>query len=247
MTITTSTTIYSTPHVPPLLNSCFVPAPIFFSISSLSLSPTPPRPPPSSQFLCFSATPSDMDTTVAQTLYPLHRCKTLHLVRHAQGIHNVEGEKNHDAYLSYDLFDAHLTPLGWKQVHNLRKHVQASGLSKRIDLVITSPLLRLDKDNTSENRACREIDSIYESYVNELKLNLQACEGGGVGMFRKVIEWTMQTAVGVFGGEAYTDGIEVTPLMVANAGNSDHSAISSLNCPPFVAVELCREHLVRRI
>ncbi|XP_060673409.1 phosphoglycerate mutase-like protein 1 isoform X2 [Ziziphus jujuba] len=196
MTITTSTSIYGTPHVPPLLNSCFVPAPIFFSISSLSLSPTPPRPPPSSQFLCFSATPSDMDTTVAQTLYPLHRCKTLHLVRHAQGIHNVEGEKNHDAYLSYDLFDAHLTPLGWKQVHNLRKHVQASGLSKRIDLVITSPLLR-----------------------------------------------TMQTAVGVFGGEAYTDGIEATPLMAANAGNSDHSAISSLNCPPFVAVELCREHL----
>ena len=37
-------------------------------------------------------------------------------VRHAQGIHNVEGEKNHDAYLSYDFFDAQLSPLGWKQV-----------------------------------------------------------------------------------------------------------------------------------
>ena len=37
-------------------------------------------------------------------------------VRHAQGIHNVEGEKDHDAYLSYDLFDANITPLGWKQV-----------------------------------------------------------------------------------------------------------------------------------
>ena len=54
----------------------------------------------------------------------------------------------------------------------------------------------------------------------------------------------MQTAVGAFGGEAYTDGIEVPPLMVANAGKSDHSEISSLNCPPFMAVELCREHLV---
>lgn len=54
----------------------------------------------------------------------------------------------------------------------------------------------------------------------------------------------MQTAVGVFGGEPYADGIEVPPLMVANAGNSDRSAISSLNCPPFMAVELCREHLV---
>jgi len=37
-------------------------------------------------------------------------------VRHAQGFHNVEGEKNFEAYKSYDLFDANLTPLGWKQV-----------------------------------------------------------------------------------------------------------------------------------
>ncbi|PKU61807.1 hypothetical protein MA16_Dca028365 [Dendrobium catenatum] len=40
----------------------------------------------------------------------------MHQVRHAQGIHNVEGEKNHNAYLSPELFDAHLTPLGWDQV-----------------------------------------------------------------------------------------------------------------------------------
>ncbi|KAF3447449.1 hypothetical protein FNV43_RR12635 [Rhamnella rubrinervis] len=188
----TTTTIYS--H--PLLKSSLVtPSPY---VSNLPPSPARPHPSSSSSILCFSApTPSSgMDTTVGQGLYPLHRCKTLHLVRHAQGIHNVEGEKNHDAYLSYDLLDAHLTPLGWKQVDNLRKHVQASGISKRIDLVIASPLLR-----------------------------------------------TMQTAVGVFGGEAYTDGIEVPPLMVANAGKSDHSAISSLNCPPFMAVEFCREHL----
>ncbi|PKI64857.1 phosphoglycerate mutase-like protein 1 isoform X2 [Punica granatum] len=129
-------------------------------------------------------------------LYPLHRTKTLHLVRHAQGFHNVEGEKDYKAYLSYDLLDAQLTPLGWQQVHNLRKHVQACGLSKKIELVIASPLLR-----------------------------------------------TMQTAVGAFGGEGYTDGIDAPALMVANAGQSNHPAISSLNCPPFIAVELCREHL----
>uniref|UniRef100_A0A5B6ZBH6 Putative Phosphoglycerate mutase family protein isoform 1 n=1 Tax=Davidia involucrata TaxID=16924 RepID=A0A5B6ZBH6_DAVIN len=142
----------------------------------------------------FSA--ADMDIGSGPSLFPLHRCKTLHLVRHAQGIHNVEGEKDHKAYLSEELFDAHLTPLGWQQVDNLRKHVHATGLSKRIDLVIVSPLLR-----------------------------------------------TMQTAVGVFGGEGYTDAIDVSPLMVANAGNSGCPAISSLNCPPFIAVELCREHL----
>lgn len=137
-----------------------------------------------------------MDTSAGQGLYPLHLCKTLHLVRHAQGFHNVAGDKDPENYLSYDYLDASLTTLGWEQVDNLRKHVEATGLSKKIELVITSPLTR-----------------------------------------------TMQTAVGAFGGGAYIDGVGVTPLMVADAGNSGRPAISSLNCPPFIAVEPCREHL----
>ncbi|XP_075520784.1 phosphoglycerate mutase-like protein 1 isoform X3 [Primulina tabacum] len=102
--------------------------------------------------------------------------------------------------MSPEYFDAHLTQLGWRQlsyqVDNLRKHVHASGLIKKIDLVVTSPLLR-----------------------------------------------TIQTAVGVFGGDGYSDRMDIVPLMVANAGNSDRDAISSLDCPPIVAAELCREHL----
>ncbi|XP_039050420.1 phosphoglycerate mutase-like protein 1 isoform X2 [Hibiscus syriacus] len=137
-----------------------------------------------------------MDATITPGLYPLHRCKTLHLVRHAQGVHNVAGEKDPAACSSEEYFDAHLTPLGWQQVDNLRKHVHETGLSKKVDLVIVSPLLR-----------------------------------------------TMQTAVGVFGGEGYKNGIDVPPLMVANAGESGRPEISSLNCPPFVAFELCREIL----
>ncbi|KAF6149329.1 hypothetical protein GIB67_026185 [Kingdonia uniflora] len=121
---------------------------------------------------------------------------TIWEVRHAQGIHNVEGAKDRKAYLSQDLFDAYLTPVGWQQVDNLRKHVRACGLAKKVDLVIASPLLR-----------------------------------------------TMQTAVGVFGGEGYKDLMNVTPLMVENAGKSNRSAISSLYSPPFVAVELCRERM----
>jgi hypothetical protein len=39
-------------------------------------------------------------------------------VRHAQGIHNVAGEKDHNALLSPEYFDAHLSPLGWQQVCN---------------------------------------------------------------------------------------------------------------------------------
>ncbi|KAK6136438.1 hypothetical protein DH2020_029794 [Rehmannia glutinosa] len=161
-----------------------------------------------------------MDNGVSPSLFPLHRCKTIHLVgirffylkvfdciqrkfeyaaslvRHAQGIHNVEGDKNYKAYMSSEYFDAHLTQLGWQQVDNLRKHVHSTGLVKKVDVVITSPLLR-----------------------------------------------TMQTAVGVFGGEGYTDRMDILPLMVANAGNSGRAAISSLNSPPILAVEHCREHL----
>ncbi|KAM1151645.1 hypothetical protein ACFX19_034947 [Malus domestica] len=139
---------------------------------------------------------ADMDNGSGPSLFPLHRCKTLHLVRHGQGIHNVEGAKNYKAYMKPEYFDARLTPLGWQQVDNLRKHVHECGLSKRIELVVTSPLLR-----------------------------------------------TLQTAVGVFGGEGYKDRMDVQPLMVANAGNSERPSISNLNCPPIIAVELCREHL----
>ncbi|KAJ6409389.1 hypothetical protein OIU84_008981 [Salix udensis] len=136
-----------------------------------------------------------MDSGPGPSLYPLHRCKTIHLVRHAQGVHNVEGEKNYKAYMNPEYLDAPLTQLGWQQVDNLRKHVHASGLSKRVGLVVTSPLLR-----------------------------------------------TLQTAVGVFGGEGYKDQMTALPLMVANVGSSGRAAISSHNSPPFIAVEDCREH-----
>ncbi|MFS7949244.1 putative histidine phosphatase superfamily [Helianthus anomalus] len=54
----------------------------------------------------------------------------------------------------------------------------------------------------------------------------------------------MQTAVGAFGGEAAAIGIDRLPLMVENTGSSNCPAISSLNCPPFIAMELCRESMI---
>ncbi|XP_022936702.1 phosphoglycerate mutase-like protein 1 isoform X1 [Cucurbita moschata] len=174
-----------------------------FASATRLFSPPPPPPPlsaassrPSSSVVCSFSRFSEMDASGGISLYPSHRTKTIHLVRHAQGFHNVAGEKDANEYLSFDYFDAQLTSLGWKQVANLRKHVQSCGLDKRIELVIVSPLFR-----------------------------------------------TIQTAVGAFGGEGYSDGINVPPLMVSNAGDCNRPAISSLNCPPFLAVELCREHL----
>ncbi|RRT68815.1 hypothetical protein B296_00026457, partial [Ensete ventricosum] len=56
---------------------------------------------------------------------------------------------------------------------------------------------------------------------------------------------TMQTAVGVFEGDGYEDGVNNTPtLMVENIGDSGRPAICGLNCPPFMAVEDCREQLI---
>ncbi|KAH0921152.1 hypothetical protein HID58_021170 [Brassica napus] len=72
--------------------------------------------------------------------------KTLHLVRHAQGIHNVEIEKGELTALSGKLFDAHLSLTGIQQVRrmvsDMRKEISKSGLLNTVQLVITSPLRR---------------------------------------------------------------------------------------------------------
>lgn len=47
-------------------------------------------------------------------------------VRHAQGIHNVEGDKNYKAYMSPEYLDAQLTPLGWLQVGDYSCYLDAS-------------------------------------------------------------------------------------------------------------------------
>ncbi|XWS27720.1 hypothetical protein CRYUN_Cryun25bG0005000 [Craigia yunnanensis] len=84
-----------------------------------------------------------MNGREAQFPYPSQQyCKTLHLVRHGQAMHNVEGDKNPEALLSPNLFDAQLSPLGLQQVAELRKDFHARGILNRIELVITSPLTR---------------------------------------------------------------------------------------------------------
>ncbi|AQK42493.1 Phosphoglycerate mutase-like protein [Zea mays] len=101
-----------------------------------------------------------MELGATTALYPLHRCKTIYLVRHAQGIHNVAGEKDFGAYMSHELFDAQLTPLGWNQVDGLREHVKKSGLAEKIELVISSPLLRYSLIENDE-------DVLWEPDVRE--------------------------------------------------------------------------------
>lgn len=72
----------------------------------------------------------------------LHGFKILHLVRHAQGVHNAAAEENLEALMSEDLIDAPLSPLGWQQVYGLKKLVYEHDMISRIELVITSPMSR---------------------------------------------------------------------------------------------------------
>ncbi|KAF3570689.1 hypothetical protein F2Q69_00060855 [Brassica cretica] len=53
-------------------------------------------------------------------------------------MHNLEKDRN--ALLSPHLFDAPLTDHGHQQVENLRERLVSSGLLKRVELVVTSPL-----------------------------------------------------------------------------------------------------------
>lgn len=67
--------------------------------------------------------------------------KIVHLVRHAQGHHNVAGAKDPiRGYLREDLEDALLTDFGKEQCYLLRD--SSSELLKYVDLVVVSPLNR---------------------------------------------------------------------------------------------------------
>ncbi|CAA0185107.1 Histidine phosphatase superfamily clade-1 [Arabidopsis suecica] len=68
--------------------------------------------------------------------------KTLHLVRHAQGVHNIALEEKGEKPESEKLFDAHLSPKGLQQVSERRNQILESGLLNTVELVITSPLCR---------------------------------------------------------------------------------------------------------
>ncbi|KAM7266423.1 hypothetical protein ACFE04_004320 [Oxalis oulophora] len=129
---------------------------------------------------------SGMDVTSTDSS---NNCKILHLIRHAQGIHNVQGQNDRNALLSHKLLDAQLSPLGLQQIDLLRKHVYGSGLLNKIELVITSPMTR-----------------------------------------------TMQTTMGVFGQKVIEEPSKTHE-------NNGHHKLSTSNCLPIVAVELCRERL----
>lgn len=82
------------------------------------------------------------EETFGVSMYPVHRSKVIHIVRHGQGYHNVAGELDHSSYMSWDFADASLTDLGWQQAEALHAHLDATGIMSQVELVVVSPLLR---------------------------------------------------------------------------------------------------------
>jgi len=84
-------------------------------------------------------------------LFPQGKCKTLHLIRHAEGIHN-EAERVStmdppssillEKHSGLKFWDSPLTPLGESQCFNLQKQIKSLSLIEDLDLVVVSPLTR---------------------------------------------------------------------------------------------------------
>lgn len=146
---------------------------------------------------------------------PLRHTKTLYLIRHGEGYHNLFGEMDRTQYGSEQFFDAHLTPKGWVQCEALKKHLAQAkphdgkeSLVDRLELVVVSPLMR-----------------------------------------------ALETAVGCLGGDEPETAVAASPhppLMLATEAADDvrpgHAAVDqymgAVRAPlPFMACELCREHI----
>lgn len=74
------------------------------------------------------------------SMYPMHRCKIINLVRHAEGTHNQAAAHDKRAYNSLQFFDAPITELGWQQARQLQGHALWARVFPQI--VVTSPLTR---------------------------------------------------------------------------------------------------------
>ena len=66
--------------------------------------------------------------------------KTVHFIRHAQGLHNVAGEKDYFAYRNEIFYDCSLSSLGEKQC--AENQVRYRPLLQNAQLVVVSPLHR---------------------------------------------------------------------------------------------------------
>jgi broad specificity phosphatase PhoE len=110
------------------------------------------------------------------SIMPACHTKTVHFIRHGEGWHNI-GLANHDAQL---------TPRGWQQAHALGRHMQNYELTRNVQLIVVSPLMRAletaagvfgvvsssgnEKEKTPRAIATNEILMKAQSEVPEIKV-----------------------------------------------------------------------------
>ena len=83
------------------------------------------------------------DTHLKETLLlNSNHSKIIHLVRHAQGVHNIAGEKDPAGYLLEENEDALLSSLGEEQCHSLENSTELTSFSQNASLLIVSPMRR---------------------------------------------------------------------------------------------------------
>ncbi|EFJ09533.1 hypothetical protein SELMODRAFT_235771 [Selaginella moellendorffii] len=174
--------------------------------------------------------------------------KVLHLVRHGQAFHNVQGEILLQMRSSWKIFlDGR-----WRRL-TLKHFLRAFRCLWLLLCCIVSP---------APPRPSSSPAAVMPIYYEHADASLTATgweqaeflhrEFRISGLRDRVelvvvspLTRTLQTASGIFGGGNFTDTTDqlAAPLMVDNVGRCPRPAISSANSPPFVALELCREKL----
>jgi broad specificity phosphatase PhoE len=152
-------------------------------------------------------------------LAPLRHTKTLYLIRHGEGYHNFYGEKDHENYKSEKFFDAHLNPKGWAQCMALRKHLERA---------------------TTHDGAESLLDRIECVVVSPLMRALETAVGslGGDHLERSTTDAPSDSSKKVM-MLATTEEEGVRPGHPAIA----HRVTRTRAPLPFLACELCREHI----
>ena len=159
-------------------------------------------------------------------LAPLRHTKTLYLIRHGEGYHNLFGEKDHEAYKSEQFFDAHLDPKGWLQCAALRAHLEratthdgAESLLDRIECVVVSPLMRA-----------------LETAVGSLGGEHVSADGSAAESTDVTIDSVSKQRLMYVGSDSL-EGIRPGHPPIAPRSTNHRAPL------PFLACELCREHI----
>ncbi|GBF94404.1 hypothetical protein Rsub_07218 [Raphidocelis subcapitata] len=172
-------------------------------------------------------------------VYPLRYTKTIHFIRHGEGFHNIAGRANHDNYKSWEYEDSHLrqalvllvgTPEGWRQAHELGRHMAAAGI--RPQVVIVSPLTRA-------------IETAVGAFGDHPASPAAVANGNGNGSSGGNGNGS---SGGNGNGSASASASASAELLMAELSEipgkrSGHPAVPLGAAPPFVCMELCREHL----